>query len=571
MSAVLAETTSHGAWLESLFDVAFEAPGGIARLRQLILSLAMQGKLVAQDPKGPPASELLKQIAAEKAALMNAGKVRAPKPLAPIADAEKPYAIPASWEWVRFGDIAQHNSGKTLDGGRNAGQFRDYITTSNLYWGRFQLENVRQMRIRDDELERCTAKKGDLLICEGGEAGRAAVWNSEHEVCFQNHVHRARFYSGIDPVFAYRLFEKLNGSGEIEQYRKGVGISNMSSRALASIAFPLPPLEEQKCIVARVDELMARCDELESRRIEREDKRREARTTAVRQWLAGNDAAVALLHAHFAELFAGRHDVAELRKAILQLAVMGKLVVQDMNSASATELLKEIEAEKLALVEAGKIKSPKPLSPIVDTEKPYAIPASWEWARLGSLATYGPNNGFSPKPVDYETKVKTLSLSATTSGKFNPRFFKFVEVDVADDSDLWLRDGDILVQRGNTLEYVGVPAVYRGESNQFIYPDLMMRIRLSTALDVGYVHAAMSSDECRNFLRQRASGTSGTMPKISQETLRCLPIPVPPLEEQKRIVARIDRLMQLCDTLEQNIDCAQTKQVELLDAVMARV
>jgi len=249
--------------LEQHFHTAFAAPDGVAKLRELILTLAMQGKLVEQDPNDPPASKLLKEIEAEKQRLVKAGKIKKPKPLPEVSDEEVTHEIPASWAWVRFGDIAQHNSGKTLDKGRNTGEPRDYITTSNLYWGRFELDNVRQMLIRDDELEKCTARRNDLLICEGGEAGRAAVWHFDSEVCFQNHVHRARFYRDIDPYFAYRFFEKLNATGEINQHRKGVGISNMSSKALASILFPLPPLPEQDRIVARIDQLMALCDTLD--------------------------------------------------------------------------------------------------------------------------------------------------------------------------------------------------------------------------------------------------------------------------------------------------------------------
>jgi len=119
------------------------------------------------------------------------------------------------------------------------------------------------MLIREDELEKCTAKKDDLLICEGGEAGRAAMWPFDSEVCFQNHIHRARFYKDIDPYFVYRFFEKLSATGEINQHRKGEGIYNMSSKALASIVFPLPPQPEQHRIVARTDQLMTLCDQLD--------------------------------------------------------------------------------------------------------------------------------------------------------------------------------------------------------------------------------------------------------------------------------------------------------------------
>jgi len=252
------------------FGVIAGTPGGVAKLREMILALAMQGKLVKQHPHDTPASELLKEIETEKKRLAREQKTKVSKAFLEISAEEISHTVPVGWEWTRFGDVAQHNSGKTLDKRRNTGYPRDYITTSNLYWGAFELDNVRQMLIRDEELERCTAKKGDLLICEGGEAGRSAVWPYDKEVCFQNHVHRARFYYGVEPYFVYRFFEKLNATSEINQYRKGVGISNMSGKALASILFPLPPLEEQKRIVAKVDELMALCDRLEAQQQERE-------------------------------------------------------------------------------------------------------------------------------------------------------------------------------------------------------------------------------------------------------------------------------------------------------------
>ncbi len=236
---------------------------GIKKLRELILELAVRGKLVPQNPNDDPASALLQKIAKEKVHLLKIGAIKKERPLPDIDDNERSFELPQGWAWVRFGSVAQHNSGKTLDRGRNTGKLREYITTSNLYWGRFDLGNVRQMPIGDDELEKCSAKKGDLLICEGGEAGRAAVWPYDYDVCFQNHIHRARFYGGIDPYFAYRFFEKINASAEIDQHRKGVGISNMSSKALASIVMPLPPLAEQHRIVAKVDELMVLCDQLE--------------------------------------------------------------------------------------------------------------------------------------------------------------------------------------------------------------------------------------------------------------------------------------------------------------------
>jgi type I restriction enzyme S subunit len=245
-----------------LFHPSYAIPP--ADLRESILTLAVHGKLVPQDPNDEPILPLLERIAAQKASFEKEEARGRPISVAALEDDEGACELPSTWGWVRFGDIARHNAGKTLDKGRNHGELRDYLTTSNLYWGFFRLDEVRQMPIHDDELERCTAIKGDLLICEGGEAGRAAVWPHDYSIAFQNHVHRARFYGGVNPYYVQRFFEKLKFTGEIEKFRKGVGISSMSGKSLASIVVPLPPLAEQTRIVAKVEQLMALVDELEA-------------------------------------------------------------------------------------------------------------------------------------------------------------------------------------------------------------------------------------------------------------------------------------------------------------------
>jgi len=242
------------------FDLFADVPDAVPKMRELILRLAMQGGLSESQKTDISVSDLLRDVEKEKAAL----GIKRSRSAENKNSQTTFFTIPSRWVWAKFGDLALHNAGKTLDKGRNRGELRDYITTSNLYWGFFNLDDVRQMPIRDEELERCTATKGDLLIVEGGEAGRAAVWCYDYDIAFQNHIHRARFFAGIDPYFIQRYFETLNATGEIGHFRKGVGISNMSGKALASIPVPLPPLAEQKRIVAKVDELMALCDGLEA-------------------------------------------------------------------------------------------------------------------------------------------------------------------------------------------------------------------------------------------------------------------------------------------------------------------
>jgi type I restriction enzyme S subunit len=280
------------------FELIAAAPAGIQKLRGLILELAVRGKLVPQDPNDEPASELLKRISKERGRLEAAGTSSKPSKATTLSeDTERYLKVPETWQWVRFEEIAQHNSGKTLDKGRNSGEPRPYLTTSNVYWGRFELDSVRQMLIKDDELQRCTARKNDLLICEGGEAGRAAVWPHDYEICFQNHVHRA------------------------------------------------PPLAEQHRIVAKVDELMALCDRLEASKSDAGAAHAKLVETLLGTLTQSADAADLAanwqrLAEHFDTLFTTEASIDALKQTILQLAVMGKLVPQDPNDEPASELLK---------------------------------------------------------------------------------------------------------------------------------------------------------------------------------------------------------------------------------------
>lgn len=259
--------------------------------------------------------------------------------------------------------------------------------------------------------------------------------------------------------------------------------------------------------------------------------------------------------------------IAELRKSIVTLAVQGKLVSEERGSEPEGRLREPALASSQRSAHDQFNERPSE----EDEGLGFRIPKSWRWVRLGDLSVLGPTNGISPKPVEYETSVRSLTLSATTSGKFKGEHSKFIDIDVAEDSELWLRDGDILVQRGNTIEYVGVAAVYHGPPRRFVYPDLMMKLRVSPNMDVDFLALAMSQDDARNFLRARASGTSGSMPKINQATLRALPLPIPPLPEQRRIVAKAGQLMALVDQLDNQLGTCGAAGSKLLDAVISEL
>lgn len=230
------------------------------QLQKSILQYAIQGKLVAQNANDEPAEVLYAKIQAEKQKLIKEGKIKKDKPLPPITDDEIPFEIPSTWKWVRLGDIFAHNTGKALNSSKQEGKLKKYITTSNVYWNYFQLNEVREMRFNDDEIQKCTVTKGDLLVCEGGDIGRAAIWNYDYDICIQNHIHRLRAYSEVCTMFFYYIFFLYKMAGYIGG--KGIGIQGLSSGALHNIWVPFPPLAEQRRIVAKVTELMQYCEKL---------------------------------------------------------------------------------------------------------------------------------------------------------------------------------------------------------------------------------------------------------------------------------------------------------------------
>ena len=241
-------------------------------LKKSILQEAIQGKLVPQIAEEGTAKELLELIKAEKQKLVKEGKLKKSalndsvifrgddnkyytinKKERISVDDEIPFDIPNTWEWCRLGILFSHSTGKALNASNLKGQLMTYITTSNLYWDRFELDNLKQMRFTDEEIEKCTATFGDLLVCEGGDIGRAAIWNYQYDIRIQNHIHKLRAYKQLCTKFFFWLFYFYKATGRIGG--KGIGIQGLSSKALDNILIPLPPLKEQQRIVAQIEKL----------------------------------------------------------------------------------------------------------------------------------------------------------------------------------------------------------------------------------------------------------------------------------------------------------------------------
>ncbi|MBI3137726.1 MAG: restriction endonuclease subunit S [Sphingobacteriales bacterium] len=264
------------------------------------------------------------------------------------------------------------------------------------------------------------------------------------------------------------------------------------------------------------------------------------------------------------EIITQQDLVNQLRQSFLREAMQGKLVKQDPKDGHAKDLLEKIKAEK-----AKSGRREKELPHIKPEEIPFEIPENWVWCRLGEIISFGPSNGYSPKESKKGTGIKCLTLTATTSGKFKGEHYKLVDEQIESDSYLWLSKGDILLQRGNALEYVGIAALYEGESNEFIYPDLMIKVRVFEKLTYDrFIHKVLISPFNRTYFSDNAFGAQKSMPKINQGVVLNTMIPLPPLNEQYRIVDKIINIMTLCDDLQQSIQLSREQNELLLQQVL---
>ena len=479
------------------------------KLKNSILQLAIEGKLVPQHPEEGTAEELYRQIQAEKQALIKAGKIKKESPLPEITEDEKPFDIPESWKWVYIGELFQHNTGKALNASDKSGNPFEYITTSNVYWNQFDLSKLKTMLFTDAEIEKCTVQKGDLLVLEGGDCGRAAIWNYDFDMRIQNHIHRLRPYGVVCIEYFYHIFYLYKNAGMING--KGIGIQGLSANALHSLVVPLPPLAEQKRIVAKIEELLPLIDRYEE------------------AWTK--------LEA-FNKRFPG-----DLQKSLLQMAIQGKLVPQLPEEGTGEELYAQIQSEKQSLIKSGKLKKEKPLPEITDDEKPFDIPESWKWCCVGDVCTniqYGTSNKSS-----ISGKVAVLRMGNIQNGKID--YEKLVFSSDEDEIEKYcLEYDDLLFNRTNSKELVGKTAIYKAEMPA-IYAGYLVRIT-PLQMSSDYLNYVMQSQYYWSYCQSVRSDAIGQS-NINAEKLKRFVFPLPPLIEQKRIVAKLEELLPLCEKL----------------------
>jgi len=569
--------------LEKHFDLAFAAPDGIQKLRELILTLAMQGKLVPQDLNDQPASELLKETEAKKQQLVKEKRIGKPDLLTGINTEEVPYKLPKGWEWVildRF--VSKIGSGSTPRGGKDAYVVEGipFLRSQNIWNDGLRTDDVAFISEETHKkMAATTVMPMDILLnITGASIGRCALVPDEFgEANVSQHVTIIRCINPEIRRFIHYLFLSPYGQSLIWTRQVGMSREGLSKKVLEQFQIPLPPLAEQRRLVAKIDQLMSRCDELEKLRGDRNQKRITIHTAALDRLLTAkesNDFSTAwrFITQHFGELYSVKENVVELRKAILQLAVMGKLVDQDQNDDQASDLLNKIRTQVNDLVRQRKERIVG-FEPINVEDETFPLPENWLWVRLGSLLRnlrYGTS-----KKCAYDspgTAVLRIPNIDVDNGRIHIDDLKYTNLFGSELQELYLKPNDLLMIRSNgSKSLVGRTAVVSETEEGLAYAGYLVRLRsFPECVYSRYLCFALSTVFVREQIERPIRTTSGVK-NINSTEISNLVIPFPPLAEQRRIVAKTDQLMALCDHLDQQIDAATSKRTELLNAVMAQV
>ena len=450
------------------------------------------------------------------------------KEIRDISD-EIPFEIPESWKWCRLDTLFYHNTGKALNSSKTQGEKMQYITTSNLYWNRFELDKLKEMPFTESEIKKCTVAKGDLLVCEGGDVGRAAIWNYDYPMRIQNHIHRVRPYLQIDIYFYYYVFYLYKNIGLIGG--KGIGIQGLSTNALGSLFLPLPPLAEQHRIVAKIEELLPFIEKYEQA---------ETKLTA--------------LNKSFPEM---------LKKSILQEAVQGKLVPQNPDDEPASILLERIRTEKQELIKQGKIKKSKHESIIVTRDKipyeiidgkerciadevPFEIPESWCWCRLGTIASVlgGKRIPAGRKLSLEKTEHVYIRVSDMKDDTVSLDNLQYVPNDIYSSISRYIiNKEDVYITVAGTIGRIGkIPKELDGANLTENADRLVIRI-----INQDWLIRFLKSNLIQNQIAEAT--TKVGQPKLAILRIQKLLIPLPPLAEQKRIVKKIEELMPIINSI----------------------
>ncbi|HCS3211109.1 TPA: restriction endonuclease subunit S [Shigella flexneri] len=512
---------------------------GIKKLRELILELAVRGKLVPQDPNDEPASDLLKRIAAEKAELVKQGKIKKQKPLPEISEEEKPFELPEGWEWVHLPDI--------------------YCSIS---------ESSR--KIKSSEI----LPEGKYPVIEQSQEFISGYCNNEclliklnnPVIVFGDHTRNIKFIDfdfvvgadGVKILSPILICERFF-FWQLRSFKLDVRGYARHFKVLNSCLFALPPIAEQERIVEKVSSLMSLCDQLEQQSLTSLDAHQQLVETLLGTLTDSQNTAElaenwARISEHFDTLFTTEASVDALKQTILQLAVMGKLVPQDPNDEPASELLKRIAQEKAQLVKEGKIKKQKPLPPISDEEKPFELPEGWEWCRIGNIVNIK-SELVSPKDYLNLYQVAPDIIEKGTGRVISKRTVK--ESGVKGPNSRFYKGQIVYSKIRPSLSKVFL-AEYNGLCSADMYP-------LDCYINPNYLLKYILSIP---FLMQvKKAENRIKMPKLNSDSFYNIIVAIPPYTEQQAIFDKINSIEAVCNGLISYIGIYHKTQLHLADAL----
>ncbi len=567
-----------GHMLLSNFNLLATAPGGVARLRELILTLAVQGKLVPQDAADEPAAVLLGKIRAEKDRLIGERKIKRDKPLAGISEEEIPFELPAGWEWVRLNALLQKiGAGSTPLGGREVYTQTGvkFLRSQNVWDDGLKLTGVAFIKpATHAKMAGTVVLPNDLLFnITGASIGRCAVVPSDFdEANVSQHVTIVRTVMPSLNAFLHKVLVSRHVQQTVMDVQVGVSREGLSIAKLGNFLIPLPPLAEQSRIVTRVEELMHLCDALEAKgKLEAAQHAQlvsnllatltESETPEV---LAANWQRIS---EHFDLLLDRPEAVDVLEQTILQLAVRGLLVPQNPQDEPASVLLQKIRVEKDLLIAEGKIRRDKPLEAISEDEKPFELPDAWNWVRIGDVTDM--LNGYAFKSEWFKSSgtrlLRNLNVAHGSADWTQPAFID--KALTKEFEDFSLREGDIVLSLDRPIISSGLKfAVIKRSDLPCLLLQRVARLAPNTkVVSPDFLVLWLQSDL---FAGKIDPGRSNGVPHISTKQVSAMVAGVPPLAEQSRIVTQVNTLRRLCADLRQRLAASQTTQAQLAAALL---
>ncbi len=515
---------------------------GIKKLRELILELAVRGKLVPQDPNDEPASKLLKRIAAEKAELVKQGKIKKQKPLPEISEEEKPFELPEGWEWTRLINLGIWALGSgfpnVVQGSTDKEILMCKVSDMNLEGNEKFIFSTKNTISKDlaDEYKIKISEPGTIIF---PKIGGAIATNKRRilvqDTAIDNNCLGIKPCDAISGEWFYLILNTL----DMSKYQSGTSIPAINQSVIGSIPIALPSLKMQEKIVSYVITLMSLCDQLEQQSLTSLDAHQQLVETLLGTLTDSQNAEElaenwARISEHFDTLFTTEASVDALKQTILQLAVMGKLVPQDPNDEPASELLKRIAQEKAQLVKEGKIKKQKPLPPISDEEKPFELPEGWEWCRIGNIVNIK-SELVSPKDYLNLYQVAPDIIEKGTGRVISKRTVK--ESGVKGPNSRFYKGQIVYSKIRPSLSKVFL-AEYNGLCSADMYP-------LDCYINPNYLLKYILSIP---FLMQvKKAENRIKMPKLNSDSFYNIIVAIPPYNEQQAIFDKINSIEAVCN------------------------